>query len=67
MATWQALALPSDLNVSAFWLHPTTGALLVAANWQGNPLLLTRVDGGARWTQLPAPSSLGSPGPFSRQ
>jgi hypothetical protein len=61
LTTWQTLALPSGLDVSAFWLNPSTGAPLLAANRQGseNSLLFSSVDGGARWTQLPAPSSPG--------
>jgi hypothetical protein len=59
MTTWQALALPTGIDVSAFWLNPTTGALLLSANQQGSPLLFSSMDGGARWTQLPAPSSPG--------
>jgi hypothetical protein len=59
MKTWQALALPSGIALSAFWLNPATGALLLAANRQGSAdsLLFASVDGGARWTQLPLPSS----------
>jgi hypothetical protein len=59
MTTWQTLALPADLDVNAFWLNPSTGALLLAANRQGSPMLFSSVDGGARWTQLPAPSTPG--------
>jgi hypothetical protein len=59
MKTWQALTMPPGVVVSAFWLNPSTGALLVAANWQESrdSLLLTSADGGGRWTQLPLPSS----------
>jgi hypothetical protein len=59
MRTWQPLALPANATVSAFWLNASTGALLVAANGEGSgdSLLFTSTDGGAHWTQLPAPSS----------
>jgi hypothetical protein len=59
MQTWQPLALPANAAVSAFWLSASTGALLVATNGEGSgdSLLLTSTDGGAHWTQLPAPSS----------
>jgi hypothetical protein len=61
MTTWQPLAFPANAVASDFWLNPSTGALLVAANRTGSDdsLLFSSVDGGAHWTQLPAPSSSG--------
>jgi hypothetical protein len=61
MKTWQALALPSGVTPSAFWLNPSTGALLLAANRQesGDSLLLSSTNGGVHWTPLPAPSTPG--------
>ncbi len=61
MKTWQALALPSGLTPSAFWLNPSTGALLLAANRQesGDSLLFSSTNGGVHWTPLPAPSTPG--------
>jgi hypothetical protein len=59
MQTWQPLVLPAHAAVGAFWLSAATGALLVATNGEGSgdSVLLTSTDGGAHWTQLPAPSS----------
>jgi photosystem II stability/assembly factor-like uncharacterized protein len=57
MKTWQALTLPPHTFASDFWLNPTTGALLIATS----PTLFSSVDGGAHWTQLPAPSTAGIP------
>jgi hypothetical protein len=61
MKTWLPLTLPSNTFASDFWLNPSTGALLIAANRQGSndSLLFSSVAGGARWTQLPAPSTSG--------
>jgi len=58
MMSWQALPVPSDASVNAFWLNPSTGALLLTAFLQGSSgeSLFTSVDGGVRWTQLPTPS-----------
>jgi len=58
MMNWQALPVPSDATVNAFWLNPLTGALLLTAFLQGSSgeSLFTSVDGGVRWTQLPTPS-----------
>ncbi|HEY7022043.1 MAG TPA: hypothetical protein VH349_13065 [Ktedonobacterales bacterium] len=58
MMSWQALPVPSDATVNAFWLNPSTGALLLTAFLQGRSgeSLFTSVDGGVRWTQLPTPS-----------
>jgi hypothetical protein len=58
LTNWQALPLPSGAAINAFWLNPSTGALLLRAFLQGSTSesLFTSVDGGVRWTQLPTPS-----------
>lgn len=56
MATWQSIDgnLP---QVQAFWLNPSSGALLVDVYGAGTPgdLFYTSTNGGASWSKLPAP------------
>lgn len=57
MATWQAIDAALPAPVLAFWLDPSSGALLAETDGQGtaSDLFYSSADGGASWAKLPAP------------